>query len=128
MWTEGSITDANLIAYGGDLIGLHACYGGRSTTPIRLWYAADETSFEEYLYHENQWKWQRSWRDLSGAAGVGCYSWGEPPNNFIYVAFVNLENQLEIWYQSKADTDPFSDWEKCEQSFDQDQRAMLTTP
>lgn len=67
------------------------------------------------MYHEDEWKWQRSWENLSGAAGVGGYSWGTSPNNFIYAAFINLESQLEIWYQNKTDMDPFASWEKSKQ-------------
>lgn len=82
---------------------MRVCWAGiNESIPLRLWYASDSTTFEEYLYHDNEgeWKWQQSWPNMSGAAGVGCYSWG--PNN-MYVAFVNLQNQVEIYHRSKAD-------------------------
>jgi len=82
---------------------------------VRLWYASDSTTFEEYLYHdsEGEWRWQQSWKNLSAAAGVGCYSWG--PNN-IYAAFVNLQNQVEIHHRTKADAHLSDGWEKCKHS------------
>lgn len=101
-WANGPIDKANLTAYRGDLIGLHACWAGYSNNvPIRLWHASDESTFEEYVFYsdENEWRWQRTWNDYSGAAGIGCYSW-TGPNNFIYAAFVNSNSDVEIWYQN----------------------------
>lgn len=61
---------------------------------MRLWYASNETTFEEYTFRTG----------FSAAAGVGCYSWG--PDNYTYAAFVNLDNALELWYKEKTDEDP----------------------
>ncbi|KAM0715748.1 hypothetical protein Q7P37_008262 [Cladosporium fusiforme] len=103
-WTDGPINESNLAAYRGDLVGLHACWAGiGSKAPIRLWYASGNTTFEEYLFKDEEWKWQRSWEGYYGAAGVGCYSWSRGPN--IYAGFVNTNNNVEIWYQNTSSSD-----------------------
>lgn len=103
-WTDGSTNDKNLEAYCSDLIGLHACPASPNAD-TRLWYASNETTFEEYTFsNDDEWTWQRSWTGYSAAAGVGCYSWG--PDNHTYAAFVNLDNALELWYKEKTDEDP----------------------
>lgn len=73
---------------------------------MRLWYASAETTFEEYIFSDDEWTWQRSWHNYSGAAGVGCYSWG--PDEYTYATFVNLDNVLELWYKEKTAPNPYS--------------------
>jgi hypothetical protein len=43
-----------------------------------MWYAPDETSFEQYGITEgtDSWTHERTWPGMDGHAGVGCYSWG----------------------------------------------------
>lgn len=105
IWTDGSINEKNLATYRGDLIGLHACPASPNAD-MRLWYASNETTFEEYTFSNDadEWTWQRSWTNYSGAAGVGCYSWG--PDDYTYAAFANLDNDLELWNKEKTDPDP----------------------
>jgi hypothetical protein len=103
-WTDGTINQEALQTYRGDLVGLHACIDSSDTAAMRLWYASDDTTFEEYAFTNDAWAWQRSWHNYSGAAGVGCYSWGT--DNYTYASFVNLDNTLELWYKEKTDTDP----------------------
>jgi hypothetical protein len=103
-WTDGTINQEALQTYRGDLVGLHACIDSSDTAAMRLWYASDDTTFEEYAFTNDAWAWQRSWRNYSGAAGVGCYSWGT--DNYTYASFVNLDNTLELWYKEKTDMDP----------------------
>lgn len=103
-WTDGSLNESNLTAYRGDLVGLHACWAGiGARSPIRLWYASDNVTFQEYLLQDEQWKWQRSWEGYHGAAGVGCYSWGRGDN--VYSGFVNTNNNVEIWYLNATSSD-----------------------
>ena len=100
---------------------------------MRLWYASNNTTFEEYLYHddEGEWKWQRSWENFSGAAGVGCYTWARN-HAYIYAAFVNLQNQVEIYYRTKTDAHLATGWEKCKHacclSFSLLTYGLLTRP
>lgn len=81
--------------------------------PIRLFYASDNTTFEEYLWfaQDDVWAWQRSWKGYSGTAGVACDHQGDP--FYRYVGMVNLQNQLEFWYQVKGDDDLSAEWLKC---------------
>lgn len=75
---------------------------------MSLWFASDSTTFQEYLYQDDEWKWQRSWEGYNGAAGVGCFSWGAGP--YKYVGFVNVDNQLEIWWQNSTSVEGPSGW------------------
>jgi hypothetical protein len=97
------------------MVGLGACWSGiNGSIPMRLWYASDNTTFEEHLYHddEGEWKWQQSWEGFSGAAGVGCYSLTQN-DSCIYAAFVNVQNQAVIYYRTKAGAHLTAGWEKC---------------
>lgn len=93
---------------------MHACWGGRKDVVLRFWYASNATTFEEYIQgQDGEWRRQLPWTGKSGAAGVGCFSWGSPIHKYIYAAFVNLDSQLEIWYQDRKATNPAQDWVKC---------------
>lgn len=102
-WTEASISEARLTAWNGDLVGLAACDSAiNESIPIRLFYAFNSTSFEEYLWKadEDEWVWQQTWPDYSAAAGVGCHT-GVGYNR--YVGLVRPSNRLEFWYQPTDD-------------------------
>ena len=113
-WTDGPINGANLAAFDGDLAGLNVCWAGiDNTLTMRLWYASSNTSFEEYLYNneEREWNWQKRWDGFSGAAGVGCVTDPDHPN--IYVAFVNLQGSVEIHWRTRKDAHlSTAGWEK----------------
>jgi hypothetical protein len=114
-WTDGPINKANLTAYDGDLAGLNVCWAGiDGTLTMRLWYASSNTTFEEYLYNneERAWDWQKRWEGFSGAAGVGCVT--DPDHPYIYAAFVNLKGSVEIYYRTRREAHVSAKgWEKC---------------
>lgn len=113
-WSDGSIGRANLKAWNGDMVGVQACWAINFSVPIRIFYASDETTFEEYLWfaQDDTWAWQRSWKGYSGTAGVACDHQGD--SFYRYVGMVNLQDQLEFWYQVKGGDDLSADWLKCE--------------
>ena len=78
---------------------------------MRLWYASDNVTFQEYLLQDDEWKWQQSWEGYHGAAGVGCYSWSRGVN--IYAGFVNINNNVEIWYQNTTGSDGWRQSKFC---------------
>jgi hypothetical protein len=94
---------------------LNVCWAGiDGTLTMRLWYASSNTTFEEYLYNneEREWDWQKQWAGFSGAAGVGCVT--DPDHPYIYAAFVNLQNSVEIHYRTREDAYlSTAGWEKC---------------
>jgi len=75
------------------MVGLTACAGVNSSIPIRLWYASDNTTFVEYLWHaqDDRWELMEIWTGYSGASSVGCWS-GE--RNVSYTGLVNTDNTL----------------------------------
>ena len=111
-WSRGSFPHDARAAWDGDVVGLTACAGINSSIPIRLWYAADSTTFEEYLWHaeDDQWELMDTWRGYSGASSVGCWNGNR---NESYVGLVNLNNALTFWYYSKQGGDTSeADWRK----------------
>lgn len=111
-WTEGSLSKANLTAWGGDLVGLAACDSAiNETIPLRLFFASNSTAFEEYLWFtdEDKWVWQQTWEGYSGAASVGCFG---NLDGYRYVGLVSRSNQLEFWYQAQEDLQ--DGWQKGE--------------
>lgn len=112
-WTEGSIAEAKLTTWDGDLVGLTACASALDeSAPIRLFYASNSTAVEEYLWRaeEDEWVWQQTWEGYSGAAGVGCFG---GTGAYRYLGLVNSENNLEIWYQASEDVG--TNWQKGKQ-------------
>ena len=102
-WTDGPIRTTVLRPYASDLVGLQTCWDMAGDRPgMRIWHAADSTTFREYSWYvgDSDWSWERDWTGYSGAAGVGCYSWGEDARS--YVALVDLENNLELWYRDQT--------------------------
>ena len=113
-WTDGSLSEAHLTAWNGDLIGLAACDSAiNETIPLRLFYASNSTAFEEYLWFagEDKWVWQQTWNNYSGAADVGCFG---SIDGYRYVGLVSASpsNTLELWYQPEEDIS--ADWQKGE--------------
>ena len=45
---------------------------------MHLWYASDETTFQQLGWRagDDKWAFQQSWLNLNGHGGVGCFSWG----------------------------------------------------
>ena len=111
-WVEGSTRANQLYAWDGDLVGLTACWGTSNDIPIRLFYASSNTTFEEYLWNmkADKWLWQKRWEGYNGAAAVRCL--GVSGGNR-YVALMNSDNQIEVWYQNKDDNDGSLNWIKC---------------
>jgi hypothetical protein len=70
---------------------------------MRIWFASNSTTFQEYIwdYPDDTWKWQREWSGYNGAAGVGCYSWGD--STTAYVTLMTLRNNVELWYKDNSD-------------------------
>jgi hypothetical protein len=116
-------------AFDADSVGLQACwygnfYGDNALTSfpgasdvsqdtaflakygMNLWYASDESTFQQYAIYQNQTKWekQKEWRGLNGHAGVGCYSWFQGTTT--YAMFVNQENTVELWWKDTNQTLP----------------------
>lgn len=129
-WTDGPLNKANLTAYNNDLTGLNVCWAGiDGTLTMRLWYASSNTTFEEYLYNneERQWDWQKRWEGFSGTAGVGCVT--DPDHPYVYAAFVNLQGSAEIYYRTRKDAHlAATGWEKCgKQNFSSLSRTDMFT-
>ena len=86
------------------------CWGANDSVPIRLLYASSNDTFEEYLWrkHDDSWHRQRSWSGYNGASGVTCY---RSPGSDRYMGLINTQNQLEFWYQDKANSS--AEWLQC---------------
>ena len=144
IWANGPIDDANLIANDADQVGMQACwygndYGdsGYSHTPLppssgpdgnqalrnnvgmQLWYASDDTTFQQLGWRDGEGTWQHqgSFSDMNGHAGVGCYSWG--PGTVTYVMFVNSVNTGKVFWRdtntnlTNSTTHPINEWVEC---------------
>jgi hypothetical protein len=84
--------------------------GETNTTPfeerlgMNIWYAVDETTFEQYTWYngqQNKWERVKTWSGFNAHAGVGCYSWG--PGTTTYAMMANQNNDVEFWWK---DTNP----------------------
>jgi len=83
---------------------------------MHLWYASDETTFQQYGWRdgEDTWELQGNWTDKNGHAGVGCYSWG--PGTVTYTMMVNLDDTVEVWWKDTNTTlqateaHPINEW------------------
>ena len=66
---------------------------------MHIWYSSDDTTFQQLGWRDGdtEWKYQQSWKNLNGHAGVGCYSWG--PGTSTYVMLVNEANTVEFWWK-----------------------------
>lgn len=101
IWTDGSIDKVGLKANKADLVGMQACWA--DPYGMRIFFASNSTTFEEYklLDGHDESIWQRNWTDYNGAAGIGCYGWGD--DNTTYAALVNPKDNVEFWYKSEDD-------------------------
>lgn len=91
---------------------MHACWIDKDPqAPLRLWYASDNATFQEYVRKGNAWTREKTWKGYSGAAGVSCYSTGG--GDFVYVGLINLNYELELWYRDI--TNQQSEWEQCKE-------------
>lgn len=91
---------------------MSACWSSiNASVPIRLFYASDNATLQEYLWwsERDEWVWQRSWEGYDGAASIGCYDgdWGD----YTYIGLLKPNNELEFWYQSKTGDDQ-ADWRR----------------
>lgn len=104
IWNNGTIGGSNLKAYAADLVSLQVCSAGADASALRIWYASDSVTFEEYLWRDggDEWVLQRKWENYSTAAGIGCHSKADDPNT--YVALVNGDKSVEFWYKSTTDS------------------------
>ena len=86
-----------------------------------LWYAKDETTFEQYGIYEKEPKWmhEHTWSGYNTHAGVGCYTW-EGGSSSSYVMLVNQQRTVEMWWRDanstgeKTDAHPLSTWTRGE--------------
>lgn len=64
-----------------------------------MWYASDESTFQQYGWRDGdvRWEHQGSFEHMNGHAGVGCYSWG--PGTVTYAMFVNRNNEVEFFWR-----------------------------
>ncbi|KAF7513005.1 hypothetical protein GJ744_011271 [Endocarpon pusillum] len=130
IWIDGPLSRQNLTVNRADRIGMQACWFGNyygdssfnafnatnTEVGMRLWYATSNTTFDQlgWLYGEDDWVYQNTWHDKNGQAGVGCYSWGNGSDTYVFM--VNLDNTLEIWWMdtntSLAETSshPINKW------------------
>ncbi|KAF2866655.1 hypothetical protein BDV95DRAFT_631492 [Massariosphaeria phaeospora] len=124
-WTPGPLNKHNLRAFDSPSVGLQACWKGnyygeadysKFPTPsgntnevpldarlgINIWFATDETTFQQYTWYEGKEEWLEPKNDakrlgMNGHAGVGCYSWG--PGTVQYFMINNRYNGTEIWWK-----------------------------
>lgn len=132
IWEEGNLGKTKLpTALDANSVGMQACWYGnfygdtqvhKFPTPtgtnaseenfsqhfgMNLWYAVDETTFNQYQIYDGADKWVQSdqvWRNMNGHAGVGCYSW--LPGLVTYAMFVNNQNSVEFWWKDTNITLP----------------------
>ncbi|KAL5409074.1 hypothetical protein PMIN04_011169 [Paraphaeosphaeria minitans] len=133
IWENGPINDMKLNVLDDPSVGLQACYKGSfygdsdykkfptangeenkvpfdGATGINLWYASDESTFQQYVWYstnENAWAKVAPWTNKNVHAGVGCYSWGAGSNT--YTMMVDDNNATEIWWKDGNSTSTSSD-------------------
>ncbi|KAF4556007.1 Hypothetical protein D9617_2g059740 [Elsinoe fawcettii] len=115
-WIEGPLTNERLRVFDGNHVGLQACwygsyYGntGARARPTRgsgmiLWYATDNSTFQEYTWEEStddpsfdNWvNMEANWNEHNGHAGVGCYTWETGP--ILYTMMLNQRNEIETFW------------------------------
>ncbi|KAK5948904.1 hypothetical protein OHC33_009990 [Knufia fluminis] len=118
VWDDGPLNDLNLKVNDADAVGMQACYFGNyygslvnyndanfstsNSTPstgMNIWYAAEDTTFEQYEWTtgQSQWSHTRTWPNMNTHAGIGCQSW--LTNTTSYVFMINSNNTLNIWWK-----------------------------
>ncbi|KAF2438242.1 hypothetical protein P171DRAFT_437303 [Karstenula rhodostoma CBS 690.94] len=133
LWENGPINDMKLDVLDNPSVGLQACYKGSfygdsdykklptangeqnkvpftGSTGINLWFASDESTFQQYVWYSNDedaWVKVSPWTNKNVHAGVGCFSWGAGSNT--YTMMVNENNSTEIWWKDGNSTSVSSD-------------------
>jgi hypothetical protein len=154
IWQDGYANSLDLKAFNNDSVGLQACwygsfYGdsdadkfptanGKTNTEsfdeaygMHLWYASDESTFQQYGIYEGltSWVFEKTWPNMNGHAGVGCYSW--LPGTVTYAMFVNQHNSVEFWWKdtsnlTSTDEHPIMSWTNCNFPLDDEPETLLT--
>jgi hypothetical protein len=140
IWQPGPLTDLKLKAMDSPSSGLQACWKGNyygdsdfskfptasgqtNTQPfeqrlgMNIWYAVDESTFQQYAWYNGQNVWVpiQRWQGFNGHAGVGCYSWGEGTTTYAMLA--NKNNDVEFWWKdtntttSSQEKHPINSWQ-----------------
>ena len=122
-WVDGPINKAHFVANDADQVGLQAVWsasydGDSPKYGITLWYASDNTSFQQlgWRYGDATWTHEDNFSDMNGHAGVGCYTWGT--GTVMYSMFVNTKNTVEFYWKDtnttteSTETHPINKWAK----------------
>jgi hypothetical protein len=83
---------------------------------MNIWYAIDETTFQQYAWYNGQKDWEpiQKWPGFNAHAGVGCYSWG--PDTTTYAMMANRANDVEFWWKDtnnksiSTESHPINSW------------------
>jgi hypothetical protein len=117
-WRRGPLEKANLHAYDADRVAMQACWAGLSgNIAMRLWFASDNDTLEEYLWVDrgdndnrtsyDDWVWQKSRPGYDPFAGIGCHNGGPVysggPDLPVIVTLLNSQSELEICTMSTAE-------------------------
>jgi hypothetical protein len=127
IWQSGPLSDLKLKAMDSPSTGLQACWKGNyygdsdfskfptasgetNTQPfeqrlgMNIWYAVDESTFQQYAWYNGQNVWVpiQRWQGFNAHAGVGCYSWGEGTTTYAMMA--NKQNDVEFWWKDTNTT------------------------
>jgi hypothetical protein len=140
IWQPGPLNDLNLKAVDAPSSGLQACWKGDyygdsdytkfpttsgvpNTQPfgddlkgMNLWYAVDDSTFEQYTWYSDKTAWTqvKRWQGFNGHAGVGCFSWGEGTTTYAMMA--NKHNDVEFYWKDSnvktqsLDSHPINSW------------------
>ena len=144
IWELGPLSSLNLQAFDSPSTGLQACWKGNyygdsdftkfptfsglnntepfeNTPGMNLWYASDESTFQQYAWYSGQeedvWVPIQPWRGFNGHAGVGCYSWGGGTTQ--YAMMNNQQNDVEFWWKDtnktlkSTDAHPINSWQNA---------------
>jgi hypothetical protein len=142
IWQPGPLSDLKLKAMDSPTSGLQACWKGNyygdsdftqfptlnglpNTQPfderlgMNIWYAVDETTFEQYAWYNGQTSWVpiQRWQGFNAHAGVGCYSWGEGTTTYAMMA--NRANNVEFWWKdtntttNSTERHPINSWQNA---------------
>ncbi|KAF2860003.1 hypothetical protein K470DRAFT_271101 [Piedraia hortae CBS 480.64] len=106
VYTEGSTPIRACTFHYGEKMSDQSRY---NTDGIMVWYASNETLFEEWTYKNYTWEHSKQWSVPSVQAGVGCYS--DPADSLAHVMFISSKSAFEFWSIDKNADKP--KWRKC---------------